>query len=644
MGNKKISIIICSFVFLVFIGMASYSYFSSQKTLSASLPITSATPPGSYSFISNTQDNAIDLDITAVLMQQNSNLYGEVGNDNVAINVSLASPTNDDNVICDFDLVWTYDSTSDIYSDTGNYVPYTGYPYEISAQVLKNNNSQTIHNLDDYGSPINRKVKLGNFSISSNSTTATIDTYKVDVKVYNIPIDQTNIKNKHFKSSINVENVVCGYIDNNYQQVEYIESTGTQYIDTGYHFLSEQSEIIADLMITSNSGDQTLFGSEEYYGSTSSRIFSDILHGRNGTFAAYVGAGSNGSVNIGLNIRRIVDLATTLNKNLTIKLDGTTQLSKSYSQTILTYANAYNGASNKGNIFIFANHGDGVTSPIQHIGGMRLYSFKMYDGGELVRYFVPVYRRADRVAGLYDIVEGKFYTNPGSGSFIYGKNLDVVSDKNILLNGDFDNISIVSAPSKTVNSVTHTWDTNLNGIPGDTSHAYSASSWGNGSNMGVAVPEIGYHARIIKFNNNYVVDFHTNEAYNGQTDANVPGGVSVTPGTVKTLRWLGISQTIPGSNIQGGATYKLTMDVYSVTSGSYVKSGLYYSKVSNTTKSFYSGYGTFAPSTQGKWETISVTFTVASDYLASTNPAIYIYGYYVPGEIYADNVILEKIG
>ena len=48
---------------------------------------------------------------------------------------------------------------------------------------------------------------------------------------------------------------------------------------------------------------------------------------------------------------------------------------------------------------------------------MRLYSFRITEGGTLKRDFVPCIRTADVVAGLYDMVEGKFYGNSGSGNF-----------------------------------------------------------------------------------------------------------------------------------------------------------------------------------------------------------------------------------
>lgn len=57
---------------------------------------------------------------------------------------------------------------------------------------------------------------------------------------------------------------------------------------------------------------------------------------------------------------------------------------------------------------------------------LKIYYFKVYDKGKLVRNFVPIYQGAkigDFVVpenGMWDIVEQKFYPNAGTGSFSYG--------------------------------------------------------------------------------------------------------------------------------------------------------------------------------------------------------------------------------
>ena len=52
--------------------------------------------------------------------------------------------------------------------------------------------------------------------------------------------------------------------------------------------------------------------------------------------------------------------------------------------------------------------------------GMNLYKLKMWDNGELIRNFIPCYRKSDNVIGLYDMVTKEFYTKNGDGSLSKG--------------------------------------------------------------------------------------------------------------------------------------------------------------------------------------------------------------------------------
>ena len=64
----------------------------------------------------------------------------------------------------------------------------------------------------------------------------------------------------------------------------------------------------------------------------------------------------------------------------------------------------------------------------------KLYNCQIYDGETLVRNFIPCYCTETVInvekkqcqagtVGLYDTVEGKFYTNQGTGEFIKGSKL-----------------------------------------------------------------------------------------------------------------------------------------------------------------------------------------------------------------------------
>ena len=54
----------------------------------------------------------------------------------------------------------------------------------------------------------------------------------------------------------------------------------------------------------------------------------------------------------------------------------------------------------------------------------RLYSCTICENSNYCRNFIPCYRKSDNKLGLYDLVEGKFYTNQGTGDFERGKDID----------------------------------------------------------------------------------------------------------------------------------------------------------------------------------------------------------------------------
>lgn len=274
-----------------------------------------------------------------------------------------------------------------------------------------------------------------------------------------------------------------------YTTIEYIESTGTQHIDTGYYWTSENTKIEMDATVVSNGASQSLFGNEEPF--SGGRYFSVVPHGSNGTYGYYVGSNAplqsgvktcnvgerfkmecqtatihRGDMN-GDNKRTAADLAALnatvagvfsitdqsllngdmnfdgqltsddvmilrqilfnqiedppIQENLFIlKVNGTDLLRKTYSGTVKTYVTTTSTDSSKGKIYIFANHNSssGATA-IQQVGGMKLYSFKMYDNGVLVRDFIPVKNNLGE-AGLWDRVTKQFFANAGTGSFVAG--------------------------------------------------------------------------------------------------------------------------------------------------------------------------------------------------------------------------------
>ena len=183
--------------------------------------------------------------------------------------------------------------------------------------------------------------------------------------------------------------------DSRYQQVEYIESSGTQYIDTNFK-PKNTTKIEFDMTLTSYGG--YVFGSWDGW---QDKMFT-IYNASSSSNA--IGYGANwvgGLTGITTNSRIMLEI-----DNGVVKFSGTTKG---------TYADVFSGSYN---LYFFAtnNGSEGVAG----FASLKLHSCQIYDNGTLVRNFVPVYRKSDNEIGLLDIVNNVFYTNQGSGVFTKG--------------------------------------------------------------------------------------------------------------------------------------------------------------------------------------------------------------------------------
>ena len=192
--------------------------------------------------------------------------------------------------------------------------------------------------------------------------------------------------------------------DKKYERVEYIESTGTQYIDTG---VKGNSEIKIDTIfeITNTKAIQFFFGSRQ---STYAQTFSFICANYTDNPWTFRSDFNN----------KLGQIQTERISNMTgypffhvIKDKNVTTIENNEYQNDISYSNF----TSNYNIYIFTVNTNNNTSNFSY---MKLYSCKIYDAGVLVRDFIPVRDLSNRPC-LYDKVEDKFYYNKGSGEFLY---------------------------------------------------------------------------------------------------------------------------------------------------------------------------------------------------------------------------------
>lgn len=95
-------------------------------------------------------------------------------------------------------------------------------------------------------------------------------------------------------------------------------------------------------------------------------------------------------------------------------------------------------------------------SGIEYNNALRIYSCKMYKNGEKLRDFIPVKRKDNNEAGLFDLVTNTFFGNPGGGSLTAGPEAGNATMDNPV------NLFVIG----TYNPLTQLWNTEI--TDGDT--------------------------------------------------------------------------------------------------------------------------------------------------------------------------------
>lgn len=227
-------------------------------------------------------------------------------------------------------------------------------------------------------------------------------------------------------------------VSEEYQKIEYIKSTGTQYIDTGFK-PTINTKVSTNLKFEEYQGytlyNSRLFGATDYTNDTGFSInFGETKEEQNRLiiwtgkpYGNYKDQYDDSS-NTNFPVNSIVVLEDTiLNKNEMILTSDSFKYGTQTMDIVKTDATKW--ATNKvdKNMLILAatNRNDTpAITPFSIYKNVYLYDFKIYDNNVLVRNFVPCYRKSDNQAGLYDLVNDKFYTNSGEGVFLTGPDVE----------------------------------------------------------------------------------------------------------------------------------------------------------------------------------------------------------------------------
>ena len=189
-----------------------------------------------------------------------------------------------------------------------------------------------------------------------------------------------------------------------YQEVEYLESTGTQ-------------GIITDVIATNNIGFDCVYYAKSKIGTVDyGCIFGGRVSSGNNDFQLTTfhqsGSGYSGSFRFGsgwgynANITRL-EMGRTSFKNCVFVSNDASDI----------HVSEYNWTSAIPIALFLLNNNGTLT---QGGYGCRIYVMRFYDGDSLIRDYVPCYRKTDSKPGMYDFVSKQFFVNQGTGEFIIG--------------------------------------------------------------------------------------------------------------------------------------------------------------------------------------------------------------------------------
>ena len=185
-----------------------------------------------------------------------------------------------------------------------------------------------------------------------------------------------------------------------YTQLEYLESTGTQYINTG-------------IAPTNNVGMSvkyawTRLGNSRYiFGSYNPHYYLGITS--KGVMAGAYGPSAGNTV-----LSTSVSVGTIYQYDINLYNSGTVQFVGLTPVTTLT-PKTFND-THKRFISLFSVDDGGNKG----FSESRIYHMQITDGSALVRNFIPARRNSDGELGMYDTVSNTFFTNSGTDEFIAG--------------------------------------------------------------------------------------------------------------------------------------------------------------------------------------------------------------------------------
>lgn len=183
-------------------------------------------------------------------------------------------------------------------------------------------------------------------------------------------------------------------------EIEFLQSSGTQYINTGIVATSDFKAEIKGQFVTNTNNYATMLGGF----TTSGTLYSIAIGLQSNNGKLYTQIGSSYALSDSSQLGLHTFISRLNNGTLSLDVDGT------------TVSVAFTGALSSTPMSLFARNkgADGIANQ----ANAKIYYCKIWNGGDLVFDAIPV--RVGQVGYMYDKVSRQLFSNSGTGDFILG--------------------------------------------------------------------------------------------------------------------------------------------------------------------------------------------------------------------------------
>ena len=302
----------------------------------------------------------------------------------------------DDPVLIDDDLWPSLLISENINTDfesVKNYVEVLGHTWDVDYYSPSESTTVSGGTITPTFSDLKELQNDTAVGITLPSDIANVDKIKIDFLGSNdvVDIDDTPIKSlakdTEWIFQAVGEHDVESVLPSGYTQLEYIESSGTQYIDTGLKPTQDYSMTIK--CQSTGTSSNTYAGCDTNWKNTGFFIGVNVFEFGNASTASIQNYGAD-------------PIVLTLDKTGGYK-DGVKTWDNASTETFQTVPN----------LTLFALNRNGEMR--EHLTG-KIYYCTISNNGTLVRNFIPC-KNPEGVIGMYDTVGKQFYANAGTGNF-----------------------------------------------------------------------------------------------------------------------------------------------------------------------------------------------------------------------------------